>query len=598
MASSKKLILSLATISCLSSLALAQISGPQPAITFNPDDYNYSYYGILGYAPGTQIEIQGNNTTNSLFLGKYAYVSYDNGTHTKTLHARVNNSDKLTIQNIINKGIVNGALSIENQGQAQDVSIDINNINNQGYIRNVYIGIWGERNGKIELDSFKNSALIYNTDNNGVLFEGKDVKIGKFINTGIIVGDYQNNSNKASVAIGQSNNNYGNTTIGLFLNEGLIGSDQSRFGVRFELGKQEQNSQKPPHKATIDHFINTGTIKSKSTGISIVEATLKNFLNMGLIESGMEQYARAVEFYEKVKIENFTNAGTIKANNNAGIIFRKSEVARFTNTGTISGKVGVALYGTTLSNFLNTGIITSNHDQAGAILLTSYNGNGQKTTITNFINTGTIVSTQHDGLFIETQSSIDHLYNKGMILAKQDGIALFSDGGSNKAEIKDITLAKGSMILAGNYGLNLSVLGNGQTTDQPVFVDAINIQEGAMLYGNKAAIYIGQNKDKNNNKKDNTVGQIIVAGEVKGGSEGGIVNEGTIKASENKSSSENGKKRSRRSLEDSSNQQSDEENKAAILIKESGQITSTSGYGIVNKAMIDGSIISKSSSNI
>ncbi|RQD66883.1 hypothetical protein DZC71_06755, partial [Campylobacter hepaticus] len=69
MASSKKLILSLATISCLSSLALAQISGPQPAITFNPDDYNYSYYGILGYAPGTQIEIQGNNTTNSLFLG-------------------------------------------------------------------------------------------------------------------------------------------------------------------------------------------------------------------------------------------------------------------------------------------------------------------------------------------------------------------------------------------------------------------------------------------------------------------------------------------------------------------------------------------------
>ncbi|RQD85355.1 hypothetical protein DZD40_07710, partial [Campylobacter hepaticus] len=172
------------------------------------------------------------------------------------------------------------------------------------------------------------------------------------------------------------------------------------------------------------------------------------------------------------------------------------------------------------------------------------------------------------------------------------------DGGSNKAEIKDITLAKGSMILAGNYGLNLSVLGNGQTTDQPVFVDAINIQEGAMLYGNKAAIYIGQNKDKNNNKKDNTVGQIIVAGEVKGGSEGGIVNEGTIKASENKSSSENGKKRSRRSLEDSSNQQSDEENKAAILIKESGQITSTSGYGIVNKAMIDGSIISKSSSNI
>ncbi|RQD68923.1 hypothetical protein DZC71_00805, partial [Campylobacter hepaticus] len=181
MASSKKLILSLATISCLSSLALAQISGPQqPAIPYTQGN-NY-YYTLLGYASGTAIEISGNETTNNVFLGKYAYLDHSG----KALHASVNTTQHLTIQNILNRGIIAGALSIENQGQIENVFIDINNINNQGYIRNVYIGIWGERNGKIELDSFKNSGIIYNTDNNGVLFEGKDIQIGKFINTGII----------------------------------------------------------------------------------------------------------------------------------------------------------------------------------------------------------------------------------------------------------------------------------------------------------------------------------------------------------------------------------------------------------------------------
>ncbi|MPV94443.1 hypothetical protein GC026_05490 [Campylobacter hepaticus] len=72
-----------------------------------------------------------------------------------------------------------------------------------------------------------------------------------------------------------------------------------------------------------------------------------------------------------------------------------------------------------------------------------------------------------------------------------------------------------------------------------------------------------------------------------------IVNEGTIKADAN------GKSRKRRSLDES--QQSDEESKAAILIKESGQITSTSGKaGIINKdkGKIEGNIISKSSNTI
>ncbi|RQD85419.1 hypothetical protein DZD40_07680, partial [Campylobacter hepaticus] len=245
----------------------------------------------------------------------------------------VNTTQHLTIQNILNRGIIAGALSIENQGQIENVFIDINNINNQGYIRNVYIGIWGERNGKIELDSFKNSGIIYNTDNNGVLFEGKDIQIGKFINTGIISG---NNSNKASVAIGQSNNNYGNTTIGLFLNQGLIGGQYSQYGVEFNGGKRNDNNNPPRHKATINHFINTGVIYGYQRGLSFSESTLTNFVNTDLIQS---DNSSAVQTFSNSTITNFINSGTItNQKDRSALYFENSTITNFLNTGTIEAK--------------------------------------------------------------------------------------------------------------------------------------------------------------------------------------------------------------------------------------------------------------------
>ncbi|RQD67897.1 hypothetical protein DZC71_04810, partial [Campylobacter hepaticus] len=157
MASSKKLILSLATISCLSSLALAQISGPEPAIKFNPEGYNYSYYGILGYAPGTQIDIRGNNSTNSLFLGRYAYVK--NGSDgSRTIFVSATTDENINIRKILNKGIIAGSLNIQNRQDINNGSIHVGDIDNQGYIRDVYIGIWKENHATLTLDSFKNSG--------------------------------------------------------------------------------------------------------------------------------------------------------------------------------------------------------------------------------------------------------------------------------------------------------------------------------------------------------------------------------------------------------------------------------------------------------
>ncbi|RQD64747.1 hypothetical protein DZC71_07705, partial [Campylobacter hepaticus] len=208
----------------------------------------------------------------------------------------------------------------------------------------------------------------------------------------------------------------------------------------------------------------------------------------------------------------------------------------------------------------------------------------------NLINTGSLDS-QYQGILITTGATITNLYNNGTIKAQKDGITFFGDNGSgNKGEIDNIIIGKQGSIDAQKNAINVDVIGDRQNT-QPVSIGLINIQEGAKVSGQEAGIKIASSSNSNNSGS-NTVGQIIVTGEVSG-KEGGIVNEGTIKASENKSSS---KSRTRRSLEDS--QQSEEEKQAAIIVEKTGSITSTSGYGIVNKAMIEGDIISKSSSNI
>ncbi|RQD85728.1 beta strand repeat-containing protein, partial [Campylobacter hepaticus] len=629
----------------------------------------------------------------------------------RTIFVSATTDENINIRKILNKGIIAGSLNIQNRQDINNGSIHVGDIDNQGYIRDVYIGIWKENHATLTLDSFKNSGLIYNTSDNGILFEGKDVKIGKFINTGIIVGNHTNNSNNASVLIGRPDKNYGNTTINLFLNQGLIGSNMAQYGVKFDSGNDDNGNQNR-HKATVKHFINTATIQAKDTALHLSNTTITDFLNMdtikaengkaidtlkqtnitnfinaGTIQGGSSQEAikfahsnidnilntktiegkkqaivftgsniknfinsgtikstngnnnaievmnsgdkttithffntgaieaknkgvllnnstltnfintgtiksdndRAVEAYNNdTQIQNFINKGTLQADNSAVVLFRKTTLTNFINTGMISGKVGTSIHTSTLINFINTGTIKATHDKVGAVLLTVLSGS--PITLENFINTGTLDATAH-GIIVEAGVSITNLYNNGTIKAQRNGIVFYADNGSgDQGKIDNIIIGKQGSIEANKNAINIDIIGNDPNL-KSLSVGLIDIQAGAKVSGQEAGIKIASGNSSNTK----TVGQIIVAGEVSG-KEGGIVNEGTIKASENKSSSENGNKRSRRSLEES--QQNEEESKAAILIKESGQITSTSGYGIVNKALIDGSIISKSSSNI
>ncbi|TBS62760.1 hypothetical protein D1630_07550, partial [Campylobacter hepaticus] len=572
----------------------------------------------------------------------------------------------------------------------------------------------GENNGKIQLDSFKNSGIIYASNGDGILFEGKDTQIGNFINTGIIVGNHSNSSNNASVLIGRPDKNHGNTTIDLFLNEGLIGSNMAKYGVKFDSGNDSNGGNNNRHKATVKHFINTATIQAKDTALHLSNTTITDFLNMDTIKA---ENGKAIETLKQTRITNFINAGTIKSESSSqeAIKFAHSIIDNILNTGNIEGKKQAIIFnGSNVKNFINSGTIKStNNDQSNAI---EVNGNR---TINNFINSGTIYGndtirfnkTAKINYVYNTSiiyggntsvhvygGNIDHFVNKGIIANDKTvnyGAAIKLENGgtikhitntgliaSKKAGISvtygkfgTITLEEGSIVYGEHFGVciaqwqnldELIIVGSSQIASgiysnhygiflgtgsqaskielknqavvqakqnaiklenqanlsglnidnstiksgQEAILNAkgkiadINVNNGALIqsYSNTAISNLGT-IDKITISGTNTkiIGDIQNKGTITSGItiqndaqiQGQLVNEGTIKADAN------GKSRKRRSLDES--QQSDEESKAAILIKESGQITSTSGKaGIINKdkGKIEGNIISKSSNTI
>ncbi|XGQ69738.1 hypothetical protein AB9T38_06040 [Campylobacter hepaticus] len=631
--------------------------------------------------------------------------------------------NQANIDTFNNKGIIGGE---NNSGINFRDKTNINTFTNEGLIfhnsqssnlnENYGIYFQGENNN-FTIDSFKNSGIIYASNGDGILFEGKDTQIGNFINTGIIVGNHSDSSNNASVLIGRPDKNHGHTTIDLFLNEGLIGSNMTKYGVKFDSGNEQNKQATDRHKATVKHFINTATIQAKDTALHLSNTTITDFLNMDTIKA---ENGKAIETLKQTRITNFINAGTIKSesSNQEAIKFAHSIIDNILNTGNIEGKKQAIIFnGSNVKNFINSGTIGSKN-QAVQIGNGS-NNNNDNTTIKNFINAGTIYGndtirfnkTAKINYVYNTSiiyggntsvhvygGNIDHFVNKGIIANNKTvnyGAAIKLENGgtikhitntgliaSKKAGISvtygkfgTITLEEGSIVYGEHFGVciaqwqnldELIIVGSSQIASgiysnhygiflgtgsqaskielknqavvqakqnaiklenqanlsglnidnstiksgQEAILNAkgkiadINVNNGALIqsYSNTAISNLGT-IDKITISGTNTkiIGDIQNKGTITSGItiqndaqiQGQLVNEGTIKADAN------GKSRKRRSLDES--QQSDEENKAAILIKESGQITSSNGKaGIINKGTgkIEGNIISKSSNTI
>ncbi|ELN6396785.1 hypothetical protein RZX05_000572, partial [Campylobacter jejuni] len=333
---SKKIVLSLATISFLASCANAALNSEIK--TYDEANKNLKARSAASvYSPQARID----TTINSSHDSKIEFT--DQGPHTiiieaggtlgsigntdRIIYAHVNNSNTLTLTNLTNKGTINGKVAVEHD-QGFTGTITVNTFENTGQINGqIYMGIWGGNSGTLSIDKFTNSGTIAANTGNAVFFEGANANVKNFTNTGNILGQ-------------SGNGVFIKSSIDNFTNKGTIKStgngEPSVYGA--STGVKLQTN-------TIKTFINEGLI-SAIVGVDLTQGNIENFINKGTIEStSSSNFGAAINlsaFYGNPSIiDNFTNEGTIKSNSN-GIL---SEAGNKINTLINKGSIEVSLNG-------------------------------------------------------------------------------------------------------------------------------------------------------------------------------------------------------------------------------------------------------------
>ncbi|OEW32635.1 autotransporter, partial [Campylobacter sp. BCW_6464] len=174
---SKKIVLSLATISFLASCANAKLNSEIK--TYDEVNKNVKTRSASVYSPqakinttinslhNQQVTITGNGTSNSLTIGSNGTLG-NIGNTGKIIYAHANDSNTLTLTNLTNNGTINGKIGIENNGNFTG-TIAVNTFENTGQINGqIYMGIWGNNSGTLNIDKFDNSGTII--DNNKGVF--------------------------------------------------------------------------------------------------------------------------------------------------------------------------------------------------------------------------------------------------------------------------------------------------------------------------------------------------------------------------------------------------------------------------------------------
>ncbi|HIC4791981.1 TPA: autotransporter outer membrane beta-barrel domain-containing protein [Campylobacter jejuni] len=270
---SKKIVLSLATISFLASCANAALNSEiktYDEISKNTKARSASVYSsrngtntTINSLQNGQVTITGNGITNSLTIGSNGTLG-SIGNNDRIIYAHASNSDTLTLTNLTNNGIINGAVAIQNSKKDFTGTITVNTFENKNQINGqIYMGIWSSSQGTLNIENFNNSGTIAGSSNKGtVFFEG-------------------------------------NTNIKSFSNNGLISGDQ---GVRLSGG-------------TINSFNNNGTISGSSSSILVAGGNIKTLVNSGtIISNGNRNTNAGIKLESGGTIENIINTGTIQSN--------------------------------------------------------------------------------------------------------------------------------------------------------------------------------------------------------------------------------------------------------------------------------------------
>ncbi|HHD0205411.1 TPA: beta strand repeat-containing protein, partial [Campylobacter jejuni] len=425
---SKKIVLSLATISFLASYANATLT---PEIkTYDEANKNVKARSASVYQ-NTNTTVSGSetNTINISNQGSHSITIEKNGTlgnennNNKIIYVHAGNSDTLTLTNLTNNGTINGKVAVENSSGNFTGTITVNTFENKNQINgNIYMGLWGNSQGTINIDKFGNSGTITASNRKGVYFEG-NTNIKTFNNSGFISGS-------------QGVDLSGGTIIS-FSNSGSINGSSNGVNVSW---------------ATIENLNNLGTINGSSSGVFVAGGNIKTLVNSGMITTTSEDiFGAGIKLENGSTIENIINTGTIQSNN-------LGMAVSWGKFGTLTIKDGGVIYGKTA------GITVGQWQTLGDLYI---DGTSSK-------KDGTVSGIYSDnfGISLETGSSSQkiELVNGGIIKGKIHGIRLI-----------DSASLSGEMILSGEGSRVEGGRGAGILNQSGKIKGSITIKDGATV---------------------------------------------------------------------------------------------------------------------
>ncbi|HEC2503755.1 TPA: hypothetical protein R2J59_001099 [Campylobacter jejuni] len=416
---SKKIVLSLATISFSASCAHATLTpkiktyeeanGPAKARSASRSTNSNNKTTISSLQNSTQTV---SNTGNTLVIESSGTITISNGSQ-----QAVNFQPNSSTSTFLNKGTLiggNNAASVR-LGANGNNGVTIETFNNQGIIGNgssqFGVTVWGKNNSKSTINNFTNSGTIYSNTGESIYFG--NANISSFANSGTI-------KSKQGTGV---NISQGTSSIGNFNNSGTI--EGKRMGVNV--------------RSTIDTFVNDGLIAATNNGIQI-NANVKTLKNTGTIKG------HAISIISSGgTIDQLINEGIVDGES-AGIYMKRSLVKTLTNKGTINQNnsatwaAGIKLQNnSTIENIINTGSI---HSNAFGISVTG----GKFGTLT--IKDGGQVYAKYSAIGVGQSQTLGDLYIDGSsskIYGEENGIALDTNSRTQKIELKNGGIIKGKI---------------------------------------------------------------------------------------------------------------------------------------------------------
>ncbi|EPM5959082.1 autotransporter outer membrane beta-barrel domain-containing protein [Campylobacter jejuni] len=513
---SKKIVLSLATISFLASCTHA---------TLTPEIKTYEETNRHAKArSGLQSRNSNNETINSLQTSTKTISGTGNtlviessGTITISNDGQqaVNFQPNSSTSTFLNKGTLiggNNTASVQLGAANGNNGVSIETFNNQGIIGNgsskFGVTVWGggsKDNPKSIINNFSNSGTIHSNTGESIYFG--NAKISSFVNSGTIKSKQGAGVN---ISQGTSIENFNNTGTGII--------EGKRMGVNV--------------RSTINTFVNDGLIAATNDGIQI-NANVKTLINKGTIKGD----AISIRSLGGT-IETLTNEG-IMDGKSAGIYMNRSLVKTLTNSGTIkqnnsaTWSAGIKLEnGSIIENIINTGSIRSN---AFGISVTG----GKFGTLT--IKDGGMVYGKYSAIGVGRSQTLGDLYIDGRsnngtvsgIYSEEHGILLENNSRTQKIELKNGGIIKGNidgirLINSASLSGEMILSGEGSRVEGGRGVGILNQSgkiEGSIKVEDGATVTATSNRAIANSGSGSITGGITVSGK-NTKLEGNIINTG------------------------------------------------------------------------